>query len=422
MPPPTDETTDEGPEVNIRSLTRGDGVVIGAAVLLFIASFLEALLRSRALDSADHQPPGTASVPAWGSTWAGVIGAALVVVNRSLPQPRKVAGLDLGTVRRRPSPFSPRGALFWPAGGRSTSLGSASRRRRHRRSSVSSRPSSSPRRAVATPLVPALKVALVGAPKPAAPQPYGGQPQGGYGYPGAQQQDSPASPTGRSRRSTASRTAASRGGQQGGQPQSLGRARSRSSPGGRTSRRSGSPCRCARPLFSEDGSQSPIAELAPGTWYLAVEQRGRRPGRADAGRPARRPAGHVGHPARLTRPALAPAPRPSRRGAGAVQSPPGPELTYRQNATGGRMRLGLVVGTGDVAPPRTMWRRPGRLSGSATARADRRVLGLGRVHPAHLDRRADLDDQVGTAVAQMAARSPTTTAVHALDWPSPAAG
>ena len=35
-----DETTHEGPEVNIRSLTRGDGVVIGAAVLLFIASFL----------------------------------------------------------------------------------------------------------------------------------------------------------------------------------------------------------------------------------------------------------------------------------------------------------------------------------------------------------------------------------------------
>lgn len=32
--------TDKDPYVNIRSLTRGDGVVIGAAVLLFIASFL----------------------------------------------------------------------------------------------------------------------------------------------------------------------------------------------------------------------------------------------------------------------------------------------------------------------------------------------------------------------------------------------
>jgi hypothetical protein len=30
----------------------------------------------------------------------------------------------------------------------------------------------------------------------------------------------------------------------------------------------------ARPLYGEDGSPAPIAELAPGTWYLAVEQRG----------------------------------------------------------------------------------------------------------------------------------------------------
>lgn len=30
----------------------------------------------------------------------------------------------------------------------------------------------------------------------------------------------------------------------------------------------------ARPLFAEDGSPSPIAELTPGTWYLAVDQRG----------------------------------------------------------------------------------------------------------------------------------------------------
>lgn len=29
-----------------------------------------------------------------------------------------------------------------------------------------------------------------------------------------------------------------------------------------------------RPLFSEDGSTTPIAELVPGVWYLAVEQRG----------------------------------------------------------------------------------------------------------------------------------------------------
>jgi hypothetical protein len=27
-----------------------------------------------------------------------------------------------------------------------------------------------------------------------------------------------------------------------------------------------------RPLYAEDGAPMPIAELAPGTWYLAVEQ------------------------------------------------------------------------------------------------------------------------------------------------------
>jgi serine/threonine protein kinase len=29
-----------------------------------------------------------------------------------------------------------------------------------------------------------------------------------------------------------------------------------------------------RPLYAEDGSPTPMAKLAPGTWYLAVEQRG----------------------------------------------------------------------------------------------------------------------------------------------------
>ncbi len=127
--------------------------------------------------------------------------------------------------------------------------------------------------AVATPLVPALKAALVGAPKPPAPQPYGGtgqpypggQPQGSYGYPGADAQQppyggQPASPAGRSalRRRRGPAAAGSAG---------------RPAPAGDFS-----PFWFAvpvpRPLFAEDGSPTPIAELAPGTWYLAVEQRG----------------------------------------------------------------------------------------------------------------------------------------------------
>ncbi|NUR03697.1 MAG: hypothetical protein HOY79_46470, partial [Streptomyces sp.] len=115
--------------------------------------------------------------------------------------------------------------------------------------------------AIATPLVPALQAALIPAPKPAAPQPYGAQPQGGYGYPGAPQPGQPY------------------GGQPqpeqpyGAQPQQAQQAQAPQPPAGDFS-----PFWFAvpvpRPLFAEDGSPTPIAELAPGTWYLAVEQRG----------------------------------------------------------------------------------------------------------------------------------------------------
>lgn len=81
--------------MNIRSLTRGDGVVIGAAVLLFIASFLKFYSADGYnLDANAWDDLGTGL----GLYMGGVIGAALIVVNRCLPQPRKIAGLDLGTV------------------------------------------------------------------------------------------------------------------------------------------------------------------------------------------------------------------------------------------------------------------------------------------------------------------------------------
>ena len=81
--------------MNIRSLTRGDGVVIGAAVLLFIASFLD-------IYSADGAA-GVEMPNAWGSApllmgvfLAGIISAALIVLARVLPQTPKVAGIELG--------------------------------------------------------------------------------------------------------------------------------------------------------------------------------------------------------------------------------------------------------------------------------------------------------------------------------------
>ncbi|MEU6771521.1 hypothetical protein [Streptomyces sp. NPDC046759] len=238
--------------MNIRSLTRGDGVVIGAAVVLFIASFLtfesiSAFSTSQSRNAWDDLGMGL------GIYMGAVIGAVLIVVNRCLPQPRKALGLDLGQVG---TAFGVLAAwtLLWtlidvPDGvdagaglvvGLIAALVLAGA-------------------AIATPLVPALQAALVPAPKPVAPQPYGAQPPAGYGYPGAQ----PQQPYG----------AQPQPGQPFGQQPAAQGAPAAQPPAGDFS-----PFWFAvpvtRPLFAEDGSPAPIAELAPGTWYLAVEQRG----------------------------------------------------------------------------------------------------------------------------------------------------
>ncbi|MFF5841310.1 hypothetical protein ACIP25_12115 [Streptomyces massasporeus] len=255
--------------MNIRSLTRGDGVVIGAAVLLLIASFLD-------LYSFDNVPDSVDLPMLWGSgpvvfsvVLAGIIGAALVVVSRGLPQAPKIAGIELGQFGAAFTVFaawSALGNIFDVTGGYDNIEGTNS----------DFLPSPGvgmilaliatllmAAAALATPLVPALKAALLPAPRPAAPQPYGAQPPGGYGYPGAQQpggygQPQPGQPQ--------------PGQPFGGQPQQA-QAQAPQPPAGDFS-----PFWFAvpvpRPLFAEDGSPTPIAELAPGTWYLAVEQRG----------------------------------------------------------------------------------------------------------------------------------------------------
>jgi hypothetical protein len=121
--------------------------------------------------------------------------------------------------------------------------------------------------AIAAPLVPALNSQLLPAPRPAAPQPYGAQPPTGYGYPGAPQQGQPGQ-------------SGQPGQPYGGQPQPGQAFGAPQQPQASQAQPAGdfSPFWFAvpvpRPLFAEDGSQTPIAELAPGTWYLAVEQRG----------------------------------------------------------------------------------------------------------------------------------------------------
>ncbi|MFC9128410.1 hypothetical protein ACFT4A_16390 [Streptomyces sp. NPDC057099] len=261
--------------MNIRSLTRGDGVVLGAAVLLFIASFLD-------LYSFDNVPDSVDLPMLWGSgpvvfsvVLAGVIGAALVVVARGLPQVPKVAGLDLGQFGVAFTVFAAWSALGnivdVPGGfdniGDNASEGAPSPGIGLILALVATLLMAAA--AIATPLVPALKGALLPAPRPAAPQPYGAQPPGGYGYPGAQQPGGYGHPQpGQPGQPGQPQQAQPFGGQP--QPQ---QAQAPQAPAGDFS-----PFWFAvpvpRPLFAEDGSPTPIAELAPGTWYLAVEQRG----------------------------------------------------------------------------------------------------------------------------------------------------
>ncbi|MFE9951126.1 hypothetical protein ACFYRJ_26890 [Streptomyces sp. NPDC005531] len=255
--------------MNIRSLTRGDGVVIGAAVVLFIASFLDlsGFDCPAGLNCSSYETPN-----AWDALGvlmsvflAGIIGAVLVVVGRAMPS-RKVVGLDLGQFGAAFCVFA-LWTAFWTIidasdAGTGLILGLLA-------AIVLAGG------AVATPLVPALKAPLMGVPRPQAVQsPYGGQPQPGqgYGYPGAQQQPYGAQP---------------------GQPQPYGAQPQPGQPdpamahapqaqqapqGGSAPAGDFTPfwfaVPVARPLYGEDGSPSPIAELAPGTWYLAVEQRG----------------------------------------------------------------------------------------------------------------------------------------------------
>ncbi|MFE7747506.1 hypothetical protein [Streptomyces sp. NPDC057428] len=252
--------------MNIRSLSRGDGVVIGAAVVLFIASFLD--LSGFDCPSGVDCSGFSVNANAWDSLSvlmgiyvAGIIGAALLIVSRAMPG-RKIAGFELGQFGAAFTVFS-LWTAFWtiidvPDAGAGLILGLLA-------ALVLAGA------AVATPLVPALKAPLMGAPRPAAQgvqAAYGQQPGQGYGYPGQQQF-----------------------GGQPGQPQPYGAQQAQ--PGQPEQHQAAAPqahqdggapagdftpfwfaVPVARPLFGEDGASGPIAELAPGTWYLAVEQRG----------------------------------------------------------------------------------------------------------------------------------------------------
>ncbi|MFI7326661.1 DUF5336 domain-containing protein [Streptomyces rubiginosohelvolus] len=261
--------------MNIRSLTRGDGVVIGAAVVLFIASFLDfsSLDCPQGVDCSRFDSPN-----AWDALGilmsvylAGVIAAALVIVSRALPG-RKVVGLDLGQFGVALAVFA-LWTAFWTIldvnnAGAGLILGLLA-------TLVLAAG------AVAGPLVPALKAPLLSPSGPAqgvqgGQQPYGAQPGQGYGFPGGQQQ----APYGAQQ----SQGYGYPGGPQQGQPAQADPAQAQQAQAQQPAQGGAAPAGdftpfwfavpVARPLYGEDGSPNPIAELAPGTWYLAVEQRG----------------------------------------------------------------------------------------------------------------------------------------------------
>jgi hypothetical protein len=270
--------------VNIRSLTRGDGVVIGAAVVLLIASFLD--YYSVSGDCNLQCPSLSGWQPAFFPTLpsiflAGVIAAGLIVAPRLIPGDRKVVGLGLGQWGTAFAVFATWGAVWGLFGG-----GSALQPGIGMVLAVLALPTMTAA-AVLTPRMPALKVALLPEPRPAQPypypstgmgmdtgtgtgtsrqpysaQPYGAQPGTGYGYPGGQPQQPYGAQPYEQASSVPQPTA----------PQAAAAAQEF------TSAQEFTPFWFAvpvtRPLYPEDGSPSPVAELTPGIWYLAVDQRG----------------------------------------------------------------------------------------------------------------------------------------------------
>ncbi|MGK5640869.1 DUF5336 domain-containing protein [Streptomyces sp. URMC 126] len=274
--------------MNIRSLTRGDGVVIGAAVLLFIASFLDFFsfkcdvppdsglgsgFARKYCENIDN-PNGweSALFPVLPSIFlAGVLAAALIVTARLLPGDRKVLGMGLDQWGTAFAVFAAWSSLW--------ALGGGGERNNPGIGLILGLIANLAMAAAAlfTQRVPALKAPLLGASSPQVQSPYGTGSHPGYGYPG------PGGPAG-----------GSFGGQPYGAPQPADQTGPQPTAGQPAGGTGGAPAAGSqapaaggsdfapfwfavpvnRPLFPEDGGQTPMAELTPGTWYLAVDQRG----------------------------------------------------------------------------------------------------------------------------------------------------
>lgn len=236
--------------------------MIGAALLLLIASFLNFYtLKGCSSDACGAGAWKSELFPLLPSVHLlGLIAAGLFVAARFQPEGRKVLGIGLeqwGAVLAVAAAWDALWSLF--NGQEAWELGAGAY--------LSFIAAAALAAVILLSLqgLPALKAGLLPAPRPQEPQPYGqpGQPypgaqqpgQTGYGYPG--QQPAPEQPF-------------DGGAPQYGYPQ-------QQQPQQQPAAEFAAfwfAVPVARPLYAEDGSGSPIAELTPGTWYLAVDQHG----------------------------------------------------------------------------------------------------------------------------------------------------
>ncbi|MFE0632908.1 hypothetical protein ACFW3D_38955 [Streptomyces sp. NPDC058864] len=262
--------------MNNRSLTRGDGAVIGAALLLLIASFLNFYtFKGCSSDECGASAWKSELFPLLPSVHLlGLIAAGLFVASRFQPEGRKLLGIGLahwGAVLSVAAAWDALWSLFHGSEAFELAAGAY----------LSFVAAAALAAAMLLTLqgLPVLKAPLLPAPRPQQPQqaqPYGGQQgqpypgvqQGGYGYPG--QPGGQGTPGDQSF-----------GGGQYGYPQAQQQPQQPQQPQPQAQAQPSAEFAAfwfavpvARPLYAEDGSAQQIAELTPGTWYLAVEQRG----------------------------------------------------------------------------------------------------------------------------------------------------
>ncbi|WP_371481886.1 hypothetical protein [Kitasatospora sp. NBC_00315] len=289
--------------MNLRALTRGDAAVAGAAVLLFIASFLPyqtfdacSGIKSSSCYSSSFSAWNTGLFPVLPSVFLlGLAAAALILVHRfqgAAAATRQVLGLRLD---QWGIAFSV--AALWASlwalggGGDSSAVGHGFGAWLAVLSLIVLAGA-----AAAGPLVPALQAPLVadkpavqpgypgaaGYPAPGAGQPQQGAQPGQYGYPAPGQESAQPPAYGQPQQGGYGYPApgqpqdASFGGQQA-QPQPV---QAQSAPAA-----AAAPAADFAPFWfavpaprqlapKDNPSGAPVGQLVPGTWYLAVEQRG----------------------------------------------------------------------------------------------------------------------------------------------------